>query len=157
MPWVVVLQLSGAFYFGNTVDQSKISNHFSWHEALYLPTWSREATEADGLNAIIRANLVVLFSKMDQIRDHFNKPIIVHVAYRSEAYNKLIGGAPSSVHMQGMACDFNIEGLDCDAVRQDILDNKLLETLGMRMEHLDGSNWVHLDIGQPHPNRYFIP
>jgi uncharacterized protein YcbK (DUF882 family) len=136
-----------------------ISTHFTWHEALYLPQYAREATDADGLTQIIRANLVVLFSKMDKIRDHFGKPMNVHVSFRSEAYNKLVGGAPHSAHMQGMACDFDVADMKCDDVRDDIEKNGLLESLSMRMEKKPGSSWVHLDIA-PVPtggNRYFIP
>jgi zinc D-Ala-D-Ala carboxypeptidase len=141
------------------MDKNKISNHFTWKEALFLPQYNREANETDGLTPIIKANLVVLFSKMDTIREHFNKPINVHIAFRSEAYNTLIGGAKHSAHLQGMACDFDVSGMTCDSVRDDIEKNKLLDTLGMRMEKKPGSNWVHLDFAQVPPggNRYFLP
>lgn len=136
-----------------------ISKHFTWKEALYLPQWSREATEKDGLTAVHKANLVVLFSKMDEIRGHFGKPVIVHVAYRPEEYNKLVKGASRSSHLEGMAVDFHVSGFKCDEVRAEILKQGLLEKLGMRMEDLPGSSWVHLDIRSVPEggNRFFKP
>lgn len=139
------------------MDQSKISNHFSWTEALNLPSWGRLANETDGLTPEIKTNLVVLFSKMDKIRDHFSKEVIIHVAYRPILYNQQIKGAPNSSHTHGQAADFHVSGINCDDVRKDILDNKLLDSLSMRMEDLPGSGWVHLDIASVINNRFFKP
>lgn len=134
-----------------------ISKHFSWHEAIYLSQFIREATEADGLTQQVKDNLVVLFNKLDVIRDHFNKPIVIHVAFRSPEYNKMVKGAPNSAHLQGKAVDFHVVGLTCDEVRKSILDAKLLESLDMRMEDLPGSRWTHLDTAPVIKNRYFKP
>ena len=136
----------------------RVSKYFSLKEALYLPSWKRVANQSDGLTVEILHNLKALFSKMDIIRDHFKLPIIVHVAYRPPAYNKLIGGAKSSAHMMGMAVDFHIQGLDCDAVRSEIVKAGLLDKLDMRMEDNKGGNWVHLDHRKPGPSgRIFKP
>lgn len=138
----------------------QISNHFTWNEALYLPTWKRLANEQDGLNAEIKENLVKLFSLLDQIRDHFNSPINIHCAYRPEAYNAQIGGAANSAHKYGMAADFDVSGWDCEKARQDLLSSGLLEQLNLRMENNGPSaQWVHLDYREVPPggHRYFIP
>lgn len=136
-----------------------ISTHFTTNEALYLPQWTRRATKQDGLTLEIWENLKVLFSKMDAIREHFGKPVIVHCAYRPPAYNSLVGGARGSSHLSGMACDFHVLGMSCDAVREEILKAGLLDTLGLRMEDLPNSNWVHVDIRRPGPSgkRFFKP
>lgn len=137
--------------------KDSITSHFTVHDAIYLPQWDRLANENDGLNDIIKENIGILLKDMEEIRNYFNKPIIVHVTYRPAEYNKLVGGAPNSAHAKGLACDFNIQGVDCDQARKDILDNNLLELLGMRMENKEGANWVHLDLYPPKPNRFFIP
>ncbi len=135
-----------------------ISKWFSWKEALWLPQWDREANESDGLNDEIRNNLIKLFIKMDTLRQFFGKPINVHVSYRPEEYNKLVKGALNSSHKFGMAVDFHVKDIQCDIARQMILDNKLLESLSLRMEDLSGSNWIHIDIREPGPSgRYFRP
>lgn len=137
-----------------------ISKHFTSHEALFLPSWNREATESDGLDDSVRTNLKDLFSRMDQVRDHFNKPIRVHCAYRPEEYNKLVHGAANSAHKYGQACDFDVEGMSCDDVRAEILKSGMLESLNMRMEDNGaGAPWIHLDtraVPAGH-NRYFKP
>jgi len=78
--------------------------------------------------------------------------------WRPEGYNKLIGGALNSAHIEGKACDFVVTGIDCDDVREQ-LEPKLTE-LGIRMEDLPGANWVHIDIRKPlneDSNRFFKP
>lgn len=136
-----------------------ISKHFSMHEALYLHQWDREATAEDGLTEEVLNNLKDLFAKLDQVRDHFGAPIIVHCAFRPTEYNKLVKGAKNSPHLYGMAVDFHIQDLDCDDVRKRILDDKLLETLNMRMEDMPGGDWVHLDTRAPSSpsHRFFKP
>lgn len=137
-----------------------ISTYFQWKDALWLTQWNREATEADGLDNTIRMNLSILFEDMDMLREFFNRPIIVHVAYRPEAYNKLVKGASKSQHLQGLACDFHVQGLDCDVARKMIVDADLLELHGLRMEKLDGAPWIHIDVMPtlaPGKNRYFVP
>lgn len=137
----------------------KISKHFTYKEALYLPAWKRVAKKKDGLTPDIVNNLKTLFDKMDLVREYFGSPIVVHVAYRPEEYNKLIGGAKNSSHVAGMACDFHVKGVSCDEARERIIKDNKLEEWGMRMEDLPGSNWVHLDIRQPAPgrSRFFKP
>jgi uncharacterized protein YcbK (DUF882 family) len=136
----------------------QISKYFTWHEAIYLPQWQREA-DINELSLDVTNNLTVLFTKMDSVREAFNSPINVHVAFRPKVYNALVKGAVNSAHLYGMACDFDVKGLDCDSARKKILDLGLLDTLNLRMERNDGGNWVHLDIRNvPHGgNRYFNP
>lgn len=139
-----------------TKPESKIANYFTVKDALWLPTWGRMSLEKDGLGPIQKANLCVLFYKMDSVRNLFGKPIVVHVSFRSKSYNKEIGGAQNSSHIQGMAVDFHVQGMDCDMARLAIVPK--LEEWGMRCENLKGSSWVHLDIRDPGPGgRYFIP
>jgi uncharacterized protein YcbK (DUF882 family) len=140
----------------------KIAKRFTYKDALWLPQWNRMANEADGLNEEVLSNLKTLFGKMDGVREFFGLPIIVHVTYRPEAYNQLVKGAKNSTHKYGMACDFHVAGIDCDAARSKILDAKKLEEWNMRMEDLsdkESRNWIHLDIKElpPGGNRYFKP
>ena len=137
---------------------SRISSHFTVHEALWLPSWSRMATEADGLTDDIKANLVALFSKIDTIRDKAG-PLVVNCAYRPPAYNKLIGGAEHSAHILGKAVDFHAVNEDINSLKDIIVKNDLLESLNVRMESAKGApTWCHIgnDYVVGH-NRIFDP
>ena len=143
--------------------KSQVSTHFSVGDCITLPTWGRLANEADGLTDTIKDNLVHLCANMEGVRAYLgNRPIQVHCTYRPEAYNKIIGGAPHSSHVIGMAMDFHVEGLSdnkgCDSIRL-LLQHKLQE-FGIRMEDVsEKSNrtWIHIDLSEPHPNRFFKP
>lgn len=64
----------------------------------------------DGSDLIkIDSKLVIM---LQQIRDHFKKPVIINSAYRTSAYNKKIGGATYSQHIYGKAADIHIEGVN---------------------------------------------
>lgn len=135
-----------------------ISKHFTYREALWLPSWGVVANEAGGLTDVILDNLIIVFEKLDQVRDHFNLPINVHCAFRPFAYNREVGGAQMSPHLTGSAVDFDVAGLDCNKAKIEILSAGLLEALGMRMERNVG-NWIHLDTRELSEggNRFFIP
>ncbi len=49
-------------------------------------------------------------NKLQKIRDHFGSPVTINSAYRTESYNKKVGGAKSSYHMKGQAFDIVVKG-----------------------------------------------
>lgn len=64
----------------------------------------------DGSDEIkIDSKLVIM---LQQIRDHYNRPVIINSAYRTPAYNKKIGGAARSQHIYGKAADIAINGIE---------------------------------------------
>jgi uncharacterized protein YcbK (DUF882 family) len=134
-----------------------LSKYISEQEALWLPSWSRLATEKDGLNDKIRGNIVRTAKILDKIRTLFDSPLIVSSFYRPIVYNKEIGGAPLSYHREGLACDFNIQGKSADEVRAAL--KPYLTKFKIRMEDLPGSSWVHIDLGMPRSEqgRFFKP
>ena len=135
-----------------------VSDYFTVHDALWLPTWGRLGNVADGLTDEIKANLVDLFNCMDWVQDFLGVKLNVHCAWRPKAYNSLpsIGGAPTSMHIVGKACDFDPTGMNCDKIRVTLVP-KLAEWL-MRMERRAGP-WLHLDrkLVPAGGTRYFIP
>ena len=52
-----------------------------------------------------------LVEYLQQIRDHFEKPVIINSAYRCEKHNAKVGGAKSSKHLYGQAADIKISGV----------------------------------------------
>ena len=74
----------------------------------------REFRCKDGSDPIfIDDELVVL---LQQIRQHFGKPLTITSAYRTPAHNKACGGAAYSQHLYGRAADFKIAGVGPDTV-----------------------------------------
>lgn len=139
-----------------TNPEARISKYFKVKEACYFPRWKRLATEADGLTAEVKNNLITTFQTMDKIREYFNKPIKVTIAFRSPEYNALIGGAKRSMHLVGKAVDFIVQEMNCDEVRKQLLPK--LEDFNIRLEDLPGANWTHIDTKQvPNNLRYFKP
>lgn len=53
-----------------------------------------------------------LVGTLQQVRDHFGKPVIINSAYRTPAYNISIGGSSRSQHCMGTAADICIKGVD---------------------------------------------
>ena len=52
-----------------------------------------------------------LVEYLQDIRDHFGKPVNVSSAYRCATHNKNVGGATGSRHMKGQAADIYIDGV----------------------------------------------
>ncbi len=48
--------------------------------------------------------------KLQPVRDHFGAYVTVNSAYRTESYNKKVGGAKNSYHLQGRAFDIVVKG-----------------------------------------------
>jgi len=133
-------------------DKIEMAPHFSYHEALWLPSWALHVYPPDE----ILENIIATAQKMELIRAHFKAQIFITSWYRPHPYNKLIGGAIESAHLLANAVDFFVKGYNCDVVR-----NKLrykLEELSIRMENLPGADWIHIDRKEPGiTGRYFIP
>ena len=143
----------------------KVSKYFTVYEAIYLPAWVSLATD---LTDDIKEALVNLFEKMDAIREHLNVPLIVHVSFRPEKYNKLVGGAKHSAHMARKenghliaACDFHpsyktMGRSESCTYAKELLQAKVA-SLGMRMEdNGKDAGWIHLDTAPVPPGGHIF-
>ena len=70
-------------------------------------------------------NLIKVARNMQVLRDYVGKPIRVNSGYRTEDYNKKIGGVKNSFHKKALACDFSIEGYTPQQVK--IVVEKLIK------------------------------
>ena len=125
--------------------------NFYWREVLFL----HGIGACVYVNDATRENLIKVCGKLQEIRDMYGKPIKINSGFRPTKYNRHIGGASRSMHTKGGAIDFKIKGVSCDVVRKDL--EPRLKELGLRMEDLPKSNWVHIDIKPVGRNRYFKP
>lgn len=147
---------------------SKITEHFTVHDALYLPSWRIYHTPSDAeKNEIIKTAGV-----MEKIRKIFNSPIIIHcwmrplvtncptsVEYNGKNYNKFVGSkATNSPHITGQAVDFHVIGYEgpdgCKRAREIILPH--LVEFDIRMEDQFGG-WIHVDTKPVINSRFFKP
>lgn len=78
------------------------TENISWKELLM------NQTELPSLEVLI--NLCMVANRLQAFRDTvFKAEITISSAWRSEAYNKKIGGEPMSKHILGQAVDFNVK------------------------------------------------
>lgn len=90
--------------------------------------------------------------QIDSIRDYFNKPIKVN-NWHTKGKFKLRGyrpfdcttGSLYSQHKFGRAFDFDVDGLEAEFVRNEIIKNQYLPTFKYITRIEDGVNWVHID------------
>lgn len=93
----------------------------------------------DGSDTVlIDTELVDLLQK---IRDHFGKPVTINSAFRNVTYNKKIGGASKSQHIQGTAADIVVKNVKPELVAQ-YVEFLMSETGGIGLY----SNFVHVDV-----------
>lgn len=50
-------------------------------------------------------NLKKVMYILDMVRVHMGKPIFVNSGYRCKKLNEIVGGAPKSMHIKGLAAD----------------------------------------------------
>ncbi|MCK2056113.1 D-Ala-D-Ala carboxypeptidase family metallohydrolase [Methylobacterium sp. 37f] len=131
---------------GPAIPGRKLSKHFSLKEMTVTQTGLSNSIDDQ---AIIRRLELVCQNVLEKVREHYQRPIIVHSGYRSPLVNKAVGGAATSQHVRGEAVDFHVMGnslydvaiwisgnIDYDQL---ILENYLGD------QHANG--WVHCSYG----------
>lgn len=92
--------------------------------------------------------------KLQALRDLLGKPIILNSAYRSPAYNRRIGGASKSMHIEARAYDCAMG--NHDPARFEAAARQVGFTgFGFYPNH----NFIHIDTGRPREwgKRWFDP
>ncbi|AUR93183.1 peptidase M15 [Vibrio phage 1.184.A._10N.286.49.A5] len=115
----------------------KISNHFTRKEF---------ACKCGCGFATVDVKLVEL---LEVVRSHFGKPVIINSGCRCPNYNNKVGGASKSKHMEGIAADIVVKGVDPAEVHKFIT--------GHVGEHWAGigkyNTFTHID-SRPSPARW---
>jgi len=84
-----------------------------------------------------------LIEKLQALRDKLGKPVTVVSGYRTEAYNKLCGGAPQSQHLDGDAADIKVAGA---TPLQVALLAESVGFTGIGIYTHDGNYFTHVDV-----------
>ena len=82
---------------------------------------------------------------LDNIREHYNKPIIISSGVRCEKHNREVGGVEGSWHTKRKAADFYINGVSSSELNRYC---SILRDQGvLRYCYAIDSGAVHIDIG----------
>ena len=93
----------------------------------------------DGSNVVVIDPLLVWI--LQNVRDHFGKPVHITSGYRTVSYNAKVSGSSSdSLHTYGMAADFVVDGVKAADV-QAYLETVMPGTGGIGK----ASNYTHVD------------
>lgn len=87
---------------------------------------------------------------LEKLRNIINKPIYITSGYRSETYNKKVGGAKDSQHVKGNAIDFSIKGMSSLEIYNILRQNNLLGPVFKGIGLYD--TFVHVDV-RPNPHK----
>ena len=95
------------------------------------------------------ANFKLLAEKVfEPIRLHFNCPIHISSAYRSEALNKAVGGSSTSQHCTGEAIDVDMDGSTSRVTNKMVFDyikdNLSFDQLIYEFGDSKNPDWVHV-------------
>lgn len=99
--YIIVVILMGALLFG---WGSKMLNDITISENFKLCEFESPDTHEVKIDSRV-------LRKIQNIREHFGKPVIVTSGYRTPEHNKKVRGVANSYHMKGMAIDWYIKGV----------------------------------------------
>lgn len=102
-------------YYGEEKEEKKMQPVYCYskakngNESLSANFKVKEFACKDGSDVVFVAPKLVEI--LQNVREHFGKPVNINSAYRTPAYNKEIGGATYSQHQYGTAADIRINGI----------------------------------------------
>ncbi|MDY6979200.1 MAG: D-Ala-D-Ala carboxypeptidase family metallohydrolase [Pseudomonadota bacterium] len=122
----------------------QLSNNFYLDEFTYSQTAVRHGIKIEvPENSIQFLRLKALCTTVLQpLRDHLGRPITITSGYRPEEVNRLIGGSSNSQHIQCLAGDYVVPGMDTIDVCRAVIALKL------PFDQLinEFGRWVHVSI-----------
>lgn len=93
----------------------------------------------------LHQNVNSLAFNLQILREHINKPIIILSGYRTEAYNKKVGGARMSQHLKAKAADIVVHSLSIytlSRIIEDLIADNFMMQGGLGLY----DTFLHYDI-----------
>lgn len=93
-------------------------------------------------------NVQILAGQLQLLRDHLGEAIMINSGYRTPAYNKGIGGATKSQHLQAKAADIVVRSKtpkQLKAIIEKLIKNGTMRNGGIGLY----PSFVHYDISTP--------
>ena len=81
-----------------------------------------------------------LLNILEEIRKHFDTPVIINSGYRTPSWNSKVGGTPNSYHCKGMAADIVVKGHSSREVAK--YADSIMEQGGV----IRYTNFTHIDV-----------
>ena len=139
----------------------KLSEHFTLGE---LTVTDVKTKDGNIPSHVAIENLKRLCEWLEHLRAQYNlfygdgsHPIIINSGYRSEAVNKIVGGASNSNHLSGCAADIKVSDA-IQAMRYGVILADYADLTGQKFDELlierskKGTYWVHFAV-RPKDNR----
>lgn len=128
----------------------QLSEHFTLAEFIRSTTAARAGIDNTPPDSIVD-NLVRTANLMEKVRSLLGHPIRITSGYRCSALNKMVGSKPTSLHVNGLACDFVCPDYGspvdiCKAIESSKIeyDKCILEFYNPQT----GDGWVHIQLGR---------
>jgi len=132
----------------------KLSAHFSLAEFTKSQTAERKGIDNTPDDNHIEAMEQLCHAVLEEIRYHFQKPMVINSGYRSVALCEAIGSKSTSQHAKGQAADIEIPGVDNLKLAQYIQDKMDFDQLILECYTGDpSSGWVHVSYYNNGENR----
>jgi uncharacterized protein YcbK (DUF882 family) len=90
-------------------------------------------------------NIVATLRIVDELRESFGKPCRILSSYRSPDYNKTVGGASSSQHLEFTALDISFDGVSPPRVYDRLLEWRKAGKFTGGLGIYPSSGFVHID------------
>ena len=126
-----------------TISVGKITNNFTWKEALYSAT-----AEERGINneptAKEASNIVNTAVSMEKVRSALeHRPIIVSSWFRNAQLNAAVSVVPNSAHTKGYAVDFKCPSF---GTPKQICQAIIASGIEFDQLILEYDSWVHISF-----------
>lgn len=115
-----------------------------WADIRYVPRkeWACPCTRCGGFPAEPEESLVRI---LDELREHFGKPVIISSGVRCKAHNaELPGSVYNSRHLSGKAADFCVQGLTAANVK--VYCDRLVSQGKLRYCYCIDGSFLHIDV-----------
>lgn len=130
-----------------------LTPHFSWAEVVKSSTADAKGID-NSLPELLKPNVQRVAEAMEEVRAVLGgHPLRVNSWYRCPALNKAVGGSVKSMHMKGLAVDFETDH---------ILNSKAFELVaksGIVFDQLiheqtrSGADWIHFGLSYGPPRQ----
>lgn len=138
--------VAGSNTIAKNDEYNKKNETYSWDNVKHFKQSEFTCKCGCGMNNIDLGLVKIL----DEIREHYNKPIIITSGCRCSTHNKAVGGVQGSRHVLGKAADFYVQGVSIAELlkyTQSLVNQgKLRYTYTGKYSNGDMQGAVHIDI-----------